>query len=164
MITNDDFFTDYVNRWQDLATTDLSCVNMVSLLDSMIAVIDPEMPRQIATWGGNYATWQNNVQDMRDFILARCSIMNDGFLPCYPSLSGPYNVTVQIVGTGEVEMSDDLIINEINTPQVYSRFGGIELPFEVKSGTFQYWEVLPAGIYIYAVSYTHLTLPTICSV
>ena len=25
---------------------------MVNLLDSMIAVIDPEMPRQISTWGG----------------------------------------------------------------------------------------------------------------
>ena len=24
---------------------------------------------------------------MKDFILARCSIMNDGFIPCYPTLS-----------------------------------------------------------------------------
>ena len=148
-LTNDVFFTDYVNRWQDLATGDLSCQNMVDLLDSMIAVIDPEMPGQIAKWGGNYATWQSNVQDMRNFILARCSIMNNGFIPCYPTLSGPYNVTVEIVGIGEVEMSDDNIINEINTPQVYSRFGGIALPFDVKSGTFQNWEVIPAGVYVY---------------
>ena len=118
---------------------------MIHILDSMIAVIEPEMPRQISTWGGNYATWQSNVQDMRDFILARCSTMNNGFIPCYPALSGPYNVTVEIVGIGEVEMSDDNIINETNTPQVYSRFGGISLPFDVKSGTFQNWEVIPAA-------------------
>ena len=149
MVTNDDFFNDYVNRWQDLANSSLSCDYMITILDSMIGVIDPEMPRQIATWGGTYAEWQSNVQDMRDFILARCSIMNDGFLPCYPDLSGPYDVTVEIVGIGEVEMSDNNIINETITPQVYSRFGGVVLPFEVKSGTFQYWEVLPAGTYIY---------------
>jgi len=148
-LTNDNFFDDYLNRWQDLATSDLSCQNMIDLLDSMITVIEPEMPGQIARWGGNYATWQSNVQDMKDFILARCSIMNDGFIPCYPTLSGPYNVTVEIVGIGEVEMSDDNIINEINTPQVYSRFGGVNLPFEVKSGTFVNWEVIPAGVYAF---------------
>ena len=149
MLTNEDFFNDYINRWQDLATTDLSCANMIAVLDSMVAVIDPEMPRQIATWGGTYTEWQSNVQDVRDFILARCSTMNNGFIPCYPDLSGPFDVTVEIVGIGEVEMSDNLLINETNTPQLYSRFGGVELPFEVKSGTFQYWEVLPAGTYIY---------------
>jgi len=75
--------------------------------------------------------------------------MNNGFIPCYPALSGPYNVTVEIVGIGEVEMSDGNIINETNTPQIYSRFGGVALPFEVKNGSFQSWEVLPAGIYVY---------------
>ena len=149
MITNDDFFNDYLNRWQDLASTGLSCDYMINVLDSMIAVIDPEMPRQIATWGGTYAEWQSNVQDMRDFILARCSIMNNGFIPCYPSLSGPFNVTVEIIGVGEVEMSDDNIVNETNTPQVYSRFGGVSLPFNVKSGTFQNWEIIPSGVYVY---------------
>ena len=99
--------------------------------------------------GGTYTEWQSNVQDVRDFILDRCSTMNNGFIPCYPDLSGPFDVTVEIVGIGEVEMSDNLIINETNSPQVYSRFGGVELPFEVKSGTFQYWEVLPNGTYIY---------------
>ena len=69
MLTNEDFFNDYINRWQDLATTDLSCANMIAVLDSMVAVIDPEMPRQIATWGGTYTEWQSNVQDVRDFIL-----------------------------------------------------------------------------------------------
>ena len=40
---------------------------MIAVLDSMIAVIDPEMPRQIAKWGGTYAGWQNNVTDLRNF-------------------------------------------------------------------------------------------------
>ena len=97
---------------------------MIAVLDSMIAVIDPEMPRQIAKWGGTYSEWQSNVQDVRDFINARCSIMNAGFGPCYPALSGPHNVTVQILGIGEVEMSDGNIINQNNTGWTDQDMGG----------------------------------------
>ena len=149
LLNNSDFFDDYLNRWQDLANGYLSCDTMISILDSMIAVIDPEMPRQIAKWGGTYTEWQSNVQDVRDFINARCSIMNAGFGPCYPALSGPHNITVQILGVGEVEMSDGNIINQTNTGWTDQRYGGVNLPFEVKSGTFQNWEVLPSGTYVY---------------
>ena len=57
--------------------------------------------------------------------------------------------TVQILGIGEVEMSDGNIINQNNTGWTDQRYGGVNLPFEVKSGTFQNWEVLPAGTYVY---------------
>ena len=149
LLNNDDFFDDYLNRWQDLANGYLSCDTMIAILDSMINVIDPEMPRQIAKWGGTYTEWQSNVQDVRDFINARCSIMNVGFGPCYPALSGPHNVTVQILGIGEVEMSDGNLINQTNTGWTDQRYGGVNLPFEVKSGSFQNWEVLPSGVYVY---------------
>ena len=75
--------------------------------------------------------------------------MNAGFGPCYPALSGPHNVTVQILGVGEVEMSDGNIINQNNSGWSDQRYGGVSLPFEVKSGTFQNWEVIPAGAYVY---------------
>ena len=149
LLNNSDFFDDYLNRWQDLANGYLSCDTMIAILDSMINVIDPEMPRQIAKWGGTYTEWQSNVQDIRDFINARCSIMNAGFGPCYPALSGPHNVTVEIIGIGEVEMSDGNLINQNNTGWTDQRYGGVNLPFEVKSGTFQNWEIVPSGVYTY---------------
>ena len=149
LLNNSDFFDDYLNRWQDLANGYLSCDTMIAVLDSMINVIDPEMPRQIAKWGGTYTEWQSNVQDIRDFINARCSIMNAGFGPCYPALSGPHNVTVQILGIGEVEMSNGNLINQNNTGWTDQRYGGVNLPFEVKSGTFQNWEIVPSGVYTY---------------
>ena len=86
MLTNQEFHDDYINRWQDLANGGLSCDFMIYVLDSMVAVIEPEMPRQIATWGGSYAAWQSNVTDLRDFILARCDSMNSGFVDCDLSL------------------------------------------------------------------------------
>ena len=39
-----------------------------AVLDSMVQVIAPEMPRQMVRWGGNMAGWENELQELRDFI------------------------------------------------------------------------------------------------
>jgi PKD repeat protein len=142
MLANQEFHDDYINRWQDLANGPLSCAFMIQILDSMVSVIEPEMPRQISTWGGTYAEWQSNVTDLRNFILARCDSMNSGFIDCDTAITGIFNVTVEIVGVGEVEMSNNNIVNDLNTPFSDQRFGGIDLPFEVKSGQFDHWEII----------------------
>ncbi|MEC7863651.1 MAG: CotH kinase family protein [Bacteroidota bacterium] len=149
MLTNQEFHDDYINRWQDLANGPLSCSFMIHILDSMVAVIDPEMPRQISTWGGTYTGWQNNVTDLRNFILARCDSMNSGFVDCDSSITGIFDVTIEIIGIGEVEMSNNNIVNNFNTPFTDQRFGGIALPFEVVSGAFSHWEVVSTTSYIY---------------
>ena len=149
MLTNQEFHDNYINRWQDLANGPLSCSFMIHILDSMVAVIDPEMPRQISTWGGSYAGWQNNVTDLRNFILARCDSMNAGFVDCDTAITGIYDVTIEIIGVGEVEMSNSNLINDLNTPFSDQRFGGIALPFEVKSGPFDRWEVIASNTYVY---------------
>jgi len=146
---NPDFFDDYLNRWQDLANGYFSCDSMLAVLNRMIEVIDPEMDKQIQMWGGNRIQWEANVGVLETFITERCAFMNTGFVPCYPALSGPYNVTVEIIGIGEVEMSNGNFINQNNTGWTDQRFGGIDLPFKVVSGTFNHWEVIPSSPYIY---------------
>ena len=149
LLENQEFHDDYINRWQDLANGPLSCTYMINLLDSMISVIDPEMTRQITTWGGgSYQDWQNNVTDLRNFILARCDSMNSGFVNCDTSITGIYNVSVEIIGTGEIEMSNN-VINNSNSPFYDQRFGGINLPFEVVNGPFDRWEVISTTNYVY---------------
>ena len=70
------------------------------------------MPRQINTWGGSYADWQNNVTNLRNFILDRCSTIA-GIVDCY-DVTGPYTVTILIDGVGEVQLSD-ININNVNS-------------------------------------------------
>ena len=41
------------------------------------------------------------------------------------------------------------IINQLNSGWTDQRFGGIDLPFEVVSGTFDHWEVISATAYVY---------------
>ena len=71
-ILNSDFFDDYLNRWQDLANGYLSCDTMIAILDSMINVIDPEMPRQIAKWGGTYTASGQASAMIKSFCIIVC--------------------------------------------------------------------------------------------
>lgn len=92
LMQNAKFRQDYVNRYIDLNNTALSCDNMINLLDSLIQNITPEMPRQIAKWGGSYGGWQTNVTTLRNYIISRCDSITEGMKDCY-NLTGPYTIT-----------------------------------------------------------------------
>ena len=103
---SDEFRQLYYSRQADLINTVFSCENMTATFDSMIATIEPEMPRQIARWGGSISEWESNVQDMREFIEARCVSISEGMVDCY-NITGPYSVTLDVepAGSGEIEFN-----------------------------------------------------------
>ena len=145
LLNNDEFFADYINRWTDLSNNYFSCEFLISHLDSLINLIEPEMPLQIDRWGGNYNTWQSNVNDMRDFIEERCEIINSGILDCYEDeydIEGPYSVTINIEPplSGMVEMNNYPINNY---PFNGSYFGGVSQQIEAFAAEgyfFDYFE------------------------
>lgn len=106
LLLNDEFSQEYITRYADLINGPFGCPAMHALLDSMVAVIDPEMPRQISTWGGTYAGWQANVQTLRDYIDDRCVAMTQGLIDCY-NLTGPFDLTVNVdpPGAGTVKVN-----------------------------------------------------------
>lgn len=103
---SDEFRQLYYSRQADLINTAFSCETMHTKFDSLIAIIEPEMPRQIARWGGSMAEWQANVADMKQFIDDRCNYLAQGMLNCY-NLEGPYSVTLDVepAGSGEIEFN-----------------------------------------------------------
>lgn len=113
----------YYARYTDMMNTVFSCENMINTLDTMLAVIRPEMPRQIDRWGGSMMEWESNVEDLKDFINQRCMLLDDGALDCYDELSGPYQLTLltQPDGIGEIDLNT-LDIEEF--PWVGDYFGG----------------------------------------
>ncbi|MFT5263515.1 MAG: hypothetical protein ACI8YQ_002258, partial [Polaribacter sp.] len=125
LLENEDFFAMYVNRYADLNNSFLSCDYMIELLDEMVNNIDPEMPGQLDRWGGNYNTWLNEVQEIRDFILIRCDIIDTGIEECY-NVEGPYDIVVDV----DPPLSGKVQINTIigdNYPWNVSYFGGIDI-------------------------------------
>lgn len=136
----------YVNRYIDLGNTLFSCHVMLPYLDSLINLIAPEMPAQVARWGGTVAQWQANVQQMRDFINARCTDIQQGLVDCY-DLTGPDSVVFKV----DPPLSGNIKINSV-TPPSYPfsglYYGGIAttLKAEAASGwAFDHWETIHAN-------------------
>lgn len=147
LFDNPEFFADYIQRYAELSNTIFSCERMIEVLDSMILVIEPEMPRQIQRWGGNINTWNINVQEVRDFILARCnSEIIDGIADCYDVV--PFNVTFQIQGEGDIEVGDTEL-SPYETPFSGTYFADLEIDLEAlvdnfqgTCSSFQGWEIV----------------------
>ena len=142
LMANPTFNQYYVSRYIDLSNTTFKCTNMITVLDSLVNIISPEMPGQINKWGGTMTEWNQNVQDLRAFINARCTAINQGLTNCY-NVTGPFplDINVNPIGAGEVQ------VNSITpTNYVYSGnyFGNIDILLRATDNpgyTFDYWEI-----------------------
>lgn len=142
LMDNPIFEQYYISRYIDLGNTVFSCDYMIPMLDSLIAMIEPEMPGQVARWGGSIAQWQQNVQSMRDFILDRCVLVDDGMVDCY-NLSGPYPLKFNVfpAGAGEIEINSTTPVNYVFEGDY---FGGIDILLNANSFSgynFSHWEI-----------------------
>jgi len=131
----------YITRYIDLVNTYLSCNYMNYLLDSMVNEITPEMTGQVNRWGGTMAGWQSRVQQLRDFINARCTALEQGLIDCY-SLTGPYNVSFDVdpVSSGEIKVNSNWAPTY---PWVTQYFGGIAtnvIARPLPGYVFDHWE------------------------
>lgn len=128
---SDEFRQLYYGRYADLMNTVFTCENMITTLDSMIAVIEPEMPRQTQRWGGTLTEWEDNVNDLRDFINERCTLLDDGALNCYEELSGPYELVLRTEpdGIGEIDLNT---LDIESFPWSGEYFGGMENKIKAK--------------------------------
>ena len=147
LFDNPDFFADYIQRYAELSNTIFSCERMIEVLDSMVVVIEPEMTRHTQRWGGDFNSWNNNVQALRDFIQARCSNeIIGGIADCYDVV--PFNVTFQIDGVGNIVVGETQL-SPYETPFSGTYFGDLEIDLEAiidsvvgPCSSFQGWEIL----------------------
>jgi gliding motility-associated-like protein len=144
LFDNEDFFADYIQRYATLSNTIFSCDRMIEVLDSMINVIEPEMQRHCDRWGGTYGGWQTSVQELRDYILARCNNeIVTGIEDCYNVTA--YTLTIEIDGVGEIEV-ESLDLNDTNTPYSGTYFADLAIDLFTASdgsscGNFAGWEI-----------------------
>lgn len=142
MNESETFRNYYINRYIDLNNTVFTCDHMIGLLDSLVALIEPEMPGHIARWGGSMGEWQGNVQAIRDFITDRCVLITEGLQDCY-DVEGPYPVVFNV----DPPLSGEIAINSLQ-PSVYpfsgQYYGGINTnlaPVPANGYIFSHWEV-----------------------
>jgi hypothetical protein len=143
LLESDEFHSLYVNRYADLNNSYLSCDSMITILDRLLTRISPEMPRQIQRWGGTMQGWEDNVQELKDFILTRCEFINNGIADCY-DVSGPYPVTVNVEPAGTPNRVRVNTVIPSGYPYGGEYFGGTVLNFQSLPGAdweLDHWEV-----------------------
>lgn len=148
LLENEEFFDLYVNRYADLLNTAFHCDSMLAHFDAMVAALTPEMPRQIARWGGTMTEWQNNLAHMRGQIQGRCAVIEQSFVNCYtPEITMPQNVVVDVspAGAGNVRINT---VTPNNYPWTGAYFGGVNLSFKATANAgyvFDHWQVTNAS-------------------
>jgi hypothetical protein len=127
--TNTEFDQYYISRYIDLLNTTFNNDYMIGLLDSMAAVIAPEMQNHTGRWGGNYNKWQSNVQMVRNFVTTRNGIIKAGLRECY-NLTGPYDIVIdaQPAGVGQVQINS---LELTQFPWDGEYFGGVDIKLNV---------------------------------
>ena len=141
LMENPAFEQFYISRFIDLGNTVYSCDYMIAHLDSLIGIIAPEMPGQVAKWGGSMNTWNNNVQDLKDFINDRCIAISQGMIDCY-NLTGPYDLIFEVdpPSAGQIKANSVWLPNY---PFTGSFYGNIDVLLRANANTgysFDYWE------------------------
>ncbi|MCB0649664.1 MAG: CotH kinase family protein [Saprospiraceae bacterium] len=142
---NEDFFSLYINRYADMNNSYFSCDFMIPLLDTLIARIAPEMPRHCQKWGGTVAGWEANVEQLRNFIETRCTIIDEGIVDCYEDegITGPYEVLINVDPPESGKVKANTVIGQ-NYPWQTTYFGGIGIELTAipeNGGSFLYWTV-----------------------
>ncbi len=141
---NAEFRALYINRYADLNNTYFSCDFMIPLLDSMINRIEPEMPRQLERWGGTYEGWKANVDTLRNYILQRCTIIDEAIADCYEDdgITGPYDISIHVQPAGAGKVNVNTTLAELY-PWDGTYFGGVPLDLVAVADSgwmFNYWE------------------------
>jgi CotH kinase protein/Lamin Tail Domain/Chitobiase/beta-hexosaminidase C-terminal domain/Secretion system C-terminal sorting domain len=148
LLENETFHSLYVNRYSDMLNTYFSCDTMIGMLDELLDRIEPEMPGQIAKWGGTMAQWEANVLTLKDFILARCTTINEDIEDCY-EVEGPYSFSVTVSPAG---MNHQVVVNAnvpISYPFTANYFAGVNIPLTAVPGNnwvFDHWEYTDGSI------------------
>lgn len=140
---NPEFDQYYITRQADLMNTVFSCENMLTYLDSIIAIIGPEIPRHTQRWGGSPSDWQQNVNKLRNFISIRCNQVPEGIANCY-DLTGPYATVLRVepAGAGTIQANT---LHYDQFPASTQFFGGVPLKLIAQPNTadgyiFDEWE------------------------
>lgn len=141
LMANPEFQQQYITRYADLSNGIFSCDMMHQILDSMVAVLQPEMQGQCTRWGGTVSGWQANVQALKDYIDDRCAAISTGMVDCY-NLTGPFDLTVNVepASAGEVKVNSIWVPNY---PWTGTYYGNINTLFKANAFAgyqFDYWE------------------------
>ncbi len=107
LVDNDGFREYFITRFADLLNTDLKTNGKIpTVIDSLVAMLTPDLQYQFNRWGGNSSNWQTKVQEIKDFTNGRPPYIRQHIIDEF-QLDTVYTLTVHIkpFGTGSVKVN-----------------------------------------------------------
>ena len=111
LLTNPAFKSIYVNRYADLINSAFKCDSILKHFYYFKSILTPEMPRQIAKWGGSLAEWKTNMDTLESKIHQRCAYIESKITSCYSVTATPLTVDVDPPGVGSVKLNSIWLTN-----------------------------------------------------
>ncbi|MEO0311082.1 MAG: hypothetical protein RIQ89_739 [Bacteroidota bacterium] len=130
---NASFNQYYISRYIDLMNTMFSCDVMLSRLDSIKNVINPEMAQHATRWFGSYNGWISNYNVLRAFIEDRCVLAAQSLNNCY-SLNGPYPVTYNVDPSAAAATMKINSLDITQFPYTGNYYSGIDILLQAVAG------------------------------
>ncbi|MFW5707895.1 MAG: CotH kinase family protein [Bacteroidota bacterium] len=132
LLENNNFKNDFINRFADLLNTTLRAENVVAVIDSIEAKLQPEMQEHIDRWRRptTLNEWHENIQRMRTFAQQRTDYQRQHIRQHF-NLAGEARVELSANEPGMGDLRINTIWPDISSPWAGIYFKGI--PIEVQA-------------------------------
>ncbi len=107
MMKNDEFRTQFVNRFADYLNTTFDPENVLALIDKMEGHIEPEIDRQLDRWNLEKDDWEAEVETMRKFGIKRPKYMRK-FLKAMFEVGEEVDIQFAVKGGGHILINDNI--------------------------------------------------------
>ena len=148
LFENEDFFALYLNRYLDLLNTTFHKDFMIPHLEDMAADLAPEMPQQVARWGGSIAEWEDHIDEMKTFLENRYDLIIELIQDCNEDeITGIYTLTANVNNPNGGDIRVNTVIPE-TYPWTGTYFGGVGLTLTAipqEGWVFDRWEITGGG-------------------
>ncbi|MDO8953188.1 MAG: CotH kinase family protein [Draconibacterium sp.] len=143
LVENKKFQNRFINRFADMLNTTFVGSSVVSKIDSMAAIIQPEIQRHNSRWGTpSQGGWQNAVQTMRNFALNRVPYVQNHINQQFVK-AGIFEVTISNfpVAAGSIKLNTIEIAGEAWKGKYFENVPVSLTAKAVRGYRFKQWEV-----------------------
>jgi hypothetical protein len=138
LILNQEFKTDFINRFCDLLNSTFLPANTIARINAHAAVLEAEMTEHTLRWRapGSLTEWHNNVQYLRDYANRRPAAIRSHLTSKFGlSPTTQIQLSVSNPQAGRLRVSTLEITNTISAPWVGTYFKDLPVPFTALPAT-----------------------------
>lgn len=112
LLKNEGFKKQFVQRFCDRMNGVFQPQYVLNRIDSMVAVIKPEMDRHWLRWGLNPEDWAFRVEQMREFAVKRPAYVRKHLHQKFPELGEPVQLKIEVKGKGHLQLNEVIAIGD----------------------------------------------------